>query len=99
LPDLTDAERRGLGHALQVTLRKLDGLWDRPMPYILSIYQAPAHGEHPYAHLRIEIYPWLRMPGRLKYLAGSEVGAGAFTADTLPEDKAAELRRVEVKHD
>ena len=36
------------------------------------------------------------MPDRLKYLAGSEVGAGAFTADTLPEAKAAELRAVEI---
>ena len=36
------------------------------------------------------------MPDRLKYLAGSEMGAGVFTADTLPEDKAAELRAVEV---
>ena len=32
----------------------------------------------------------------LKYLAGSEIGAGVFTADTLPEEKAAELRAVEV---
>ena len=32
------------------------------------------------------------MPGRLKYLAGSELGAGVFTADTLPEEKAQELR-------
>ncbi len=36
------------------------------------------------------------MPGRLKYLAGSEIGAGVFTADTLPEDKVEELRAVEV---
>jgi UDPglucose--hexose-1-phosphate uridylyltransferase len=36
------------------------------------------------------------MPDRLKYLAGSELGAGVFTADTLPEEKAAELRGVDV---
>jgi UDPglucose--hexose-1-phosphate uridylyltransferase len=34
------------------------------------------------------------MRGRLKYLAGSELGAGVFTADTLPEVKARELREV-----
>ena len=34
------------------------------------------------------------MPGRLKYLAGSEIGAGVFTADTLPEEKAKELQAV-----
>ncbi len=46
---------------------------------------------HPEAHLHVEFYPAYRMPNRLKYLAGSEAGAGVFTADTLPEDKAAEL--------
>jgi UDPglucose--hexose-1-phosphate uridylyltransferase len=47
--------------------------------------------------VHLEILPYLRMPGRLKYLAGSEIGAGAFTADTLPEEKAQELRRIEVR--
>ncbi|MDX2088699.1 MAG: galactose-1-phosphate uridylyltransferase [Kofleriaceae bacterium] len=93
---LVPHERLDLAHALQRCLRKLDALWKRPMPYILAIHQAPAHGVHPHAHVHIEIYPWLRMPTRLKYLAGSEVGAGVFTADTLPEDKARELREVQV---
>jgi UDPglucose--hexose-1-phosphate uridylyltransferase len=96
LDALTGEERLDLARALQLCLRKLDGLWQRPMPYVLAIHQAPAKGAHPYAHVHLEIYPWLRMPGRQKFLAGSEVGAGAFTADTLPEDKAAELRAVEV---
>lgn len=93
---LSDLERVDLAQALRLALRKLDALWQRPMPYVLAVHQAPTHGDHPYAHVHIEIYPWLRMPGRLKYLAGSELGAGTFTADTLPEAKAAELRAVEV---
>ena len=32
-----------------------------------------------------------------KYLAGSELGAGAFTADTLPEDKAADLQAAAIE--
>ncbi|MBA3541996.1 MAG: galactose-1-phosphate uridylyltransferase [Deltaproteobacteria bacterium] len=96
LGELTDDERGDLARALQIALRKLDGLWQRPMPYILSVHQGPPRGQHPHAHVHIEIYPWLRMPGRIKYLAGSEVAAGVFTADTLPEDKAAELRAVEI---
>jgi UDPglucose--hexose-1-phosphate uridylyltransferase len=36
------------------------------------------------------------MKGRLKYLAGSEIGAGVFTADTDPDERARELREVEV---
>jgi UDPglucose--hexose-1-phosphate uridylyltransferase len=66
---------------------------------VLAIYQAPTRGAHPYAHVHLEILPWLRMPGRMKYLAGSEIAAGVFTADTLPEAKADELRAVEISHD
>jgi UDPglucose--hexose-1-phosphate uridylyltransferase len=95
--DALDApERLDLARALQLCLRKLDALWRRPMPYLLAVHQAPARGTHPYAHVHLEIYPWLRMPDRLKYLAGSELGAGVFTADTLPELTARELRAVEV---
>jgi UDPglucose--hexose-1-phosphate uridylyltransferase len=97
LAALSDLECHDLATALRLGLRKLDALWQRPMPYVLAVHQAPVHGNHPYAHVHIEIYPWLRMPGRLKYLAGSEIGAGTFTADTLPETKAAELRALEVQ--
>jgi UDPglucose--hexose-1-phosphate uridylyltransferase len=96
LDALSADERVDLARALRLALRKLDGLWQRPMPYVLTVQQGPVRGEHPYAHVHIEIYPWFRMPGRLKFLAGSEIGAGTFTADTLPEAKAAELRAVEV---
>jgi UDPglucose--hexose-1-phosphate uridylyltransferase len=99
LAELEGDERRDLARALQIALRKLDGLWQRPMPYVLAIYQAPVRDAHPYAHLHLEILPWLRMPDRIKYLAGSEIAGGVFTADTLPEDKAGELRAVVVSHD
>jgi UDPglucose--hexose-1-phosphate uridylyltransferase len=97
---LTDVERRDLARALKTVLLKFDGLWNRPFPYIMAIHQAPTDGElHPEAHLHFEFYPALRMPNRLKYLAGSEIGAGVFTADTLPEQTAAELRAVSVDVD
>ncbi len=97
LPELTAEERADFARALKTALLELDGLWGRPMPYVLVVHQAPTDGSlHPEAHLHVEIYPAYRMPDRLKYLAGSEIGAGVFTADTLPEQKAAELRAVEV---
>ena len=97
LADLTAGERADFARALKTVLLKYDGLWRRPFPYILAFHQAPTDGRsHPEAHVHIELYPAYRMPGRLKYLAGSETGAGVFTADTLPDDKAAELRAVEV---
>ena len=64
----------------------------------MVFHQAPTDGAaHPEAHLHVEFYPAYRMRGRLKYLAGSELGAGVFTADTDPDEKAAELRGVNVR--
>jgi UDPglucose--hexose-1-phosphate uridylyltransferase len=100
LSALTPLEVADLARALKTVLLKYDGLWHRPFPYIMAMHQAPTDGRpHPEAHLHIEFYPAYRMPNRLKYLAGSEAGAGAFTADTLPEDKASELQAVEVQID
>src|SRR5688500_18197503 len=97
LADLDDNERADFARALKTVLLKYDGLWQRPFPYVLAVHQAPTDGtDHPEAHVHVELYPAYRMPGRLKYLAGSEVGAGVFTADTLPEDTAAQLRAVDV---
>jgi len=98
--DLDAAERADFARALKVVLLKYDQLWGKPFPYIMVFHQAPTDGKpHPEAHLHIEFYPAYRMPGRLKYLAGSEIGAGVFTADTLPEEKVKELQAVEVKLD
>jgi UDPglucose--hexose-1-phosphate uridylyltransferase len=96
--ELTAVERRAFAHTLGVVLRKLDALWKKPFPYVMAFHQAPTDGKpHPEAHLHAEIYPAYRMEGRLKYLAGSELGAGVFTADTTPETKAKELRDVVIE--
>ena len=100
LAALTSAERQDFARALKTVILKYDGLWQRPFPYIMAFHQAPTDGRpHPEAHVHVEFYPAYRMPNRLKYLAGSESGAGAFTADTLPEEKAKELAAVEVAID
>ena len=94
---LTSSERRDFALALKTVLLKFDNLWQRSFPYILAFHQAPTDGaDHPEAHLHAEFYPAYRMPGRLKYLAGSEIGAGVFTADTLPEQKVEELKAVDI---
>ncbi len=55
--------------------------------------EAPVPPARPGAgHLHVEFYPPLRTADKLKYLAGSEQGAGTFISDTLPEDSAATLR-------
>jgi UDPglucose--hexose-1-phosphate uridylyltransferase len=89
--------RRDFARALKTVLLKYDRLWERPFPYVMALHQAPTDGQaYPEAHFHVEFYPAYRMPDRLKYLAGSEIGAGVFTADTNPDDKAAELQAVRV---
>jgi UDPglucose--hexose-1-phosphate uridylyltransferase len=96
--DLDPIERREFARALKTVLMKFDRLWDMPFPYVMVFHQAPTDGQpHPEAHLHVEFYPAYRMRGRLKYLAGSELGAGVFTADTLPEEKVKELQAIEVR--
>ncbi|HET9888566.1 MAG TPA: galactose-1-phosphate uridylyltransferase, partial [bacterium] len=95
LVDLDAAEREDFARALRTVVRKYDGLWSRRFPYIMAMHQAPTDGKpHPEAHVHCEFYPPYRTPAKLKFLAGSELGAGVFTADTSPEEKAAELRAV-----
>jgi UDPglucose--hexose-1-phosphate uridylyltransferase len=63
----------------------------------MAWYQAPTDGQpHPEAHLHAEFYPPYRTRDRLKYLAGTELAAGFFAMDALPEEKARELQQVAV---
>lgn len=95
LPDASPAVRRTLGRSLQKVARVYDRLFDAPMPYMMALHQRPTDGrDHPEAHLHAEFYPILRDAGKQKYLAGSESAAGVFVNDTLPEEKAAELREM-----
>lgn len=95
--DLSDAQRIDLARALKTVLMKYDGLWNRSFPYLMAWYQAPTDGDpHPESHLHAEFYPPYRTPDRLKYLAGTELAAGFFAMDVLPEEKALELQNVAV---
>jgi UDPglucose--hexose-1-phosphate uridylyltransferase len=95
LVDLSPAEGLDLARILKTVLVKFDGLWGISFPYMMVMHQAPTDGvARPGTHLHIEFYPPLRTQQKLKYLAGCESGAGTYINDTLPEEKAAELRAV-----
>jgi UDPglucose--hexose-1-phosphate uridylyltransferase len=95
LTDFDAAERRDLAETLKALLVAYDRLFQVSFPYMMVMHQRPTDGgEYPFYHFHIEFYPPLRSANRLKYLAGSETGAGMFINDTLPEEKAAELRRL-----
>jgi UDPglucose--hexose-1-phosphate uridylyltransferase len=96
LLDLSDPERLALADVLATVVRAYDRLFGFALPYVMSMHQAPTDdGEHQHiSHFHIEFTPLHRTPEKLKYLAGSELGAGAFINDTAPEDTAARLRAV-----
>jgi UDPglucose--hexose-1-phosphate uridylyltransferase len=95
LGDLTAMERREMADVLRETLLRLDGLWEMPMPYLLTVNQAPTDGGlYPEWTVRLEVCPIRRASDKLKYLAGTELGAGVFANDMLPETAAAALRAV-----
>jgi UDPglucose--hexose-1-phosphate uridylyltransferase len=94
---LSAPQRADLARAFKTVLMKYDGLWQRPMPYLMAWFQAPTDGRpHPESHLHAEFYPPYRTKDRLKILAGTELAAGFFAMDALPEDKARELQQVAV---
>jgi len=75
-------------------LRRFDRLFDRPAPYISAWHQAPVRRGGDDFALHLELFTVMRAPGKLKYLAGSESGMGAFANDISPEAAAGRLRQL-----
>jgi len=93
LDEFGDAERLDCARILKGVTRAYDRLFSQPFPYVMAMHQRPSDGhDYPHYHFHIEFYPPMRTQTKLKYLAGSEIGAGMFINDTHAEDKAAELR-------
>ncbi len=89
-PDALD----DLAAILHNVARRLDGLFDKFLPYIMVMHQAPTKGTRVPTRFHVEFYPPNRTAEKLKYLAGSESGAGAFINDVVPEIAAERLRAV-----
>lgn len=70
-----------------------DALFDRIMPYMMSLHAAPTAHDGPY-HFTTQYYPMLRDAERVKYLASVEQSTGVFTVDIDPSDAAQRLRAV-----
>ena len=73
-------------------LRRFDRLFGTPAPYISAWHQAPVTPGRDEFALHLELFTMRRAPGKLKYLAGSESGMGAFANDVVPEYAARRLR-------
>jgi UDPglucose--hexose-1-phosphate uridylyltransferase len=99
VPDLAalhDAEKAELAVVYQELLRRVSRFHpgvDR-VPYISGWHQAPTGEDRALGRLHLQLFSLLRAPGKLKYLAGSESGMGAWINDTTPERIADRLREV-----
>ncbi len=93
--DFDAAESIALAAILKIVMEKYNNLWNRSMPYIMLMHQRPSDGsskDYNFYRFHIEFYPPYRTPDKLKYLAGSEAGAGVFINDTHAEVTAQTLR-------
>ncbi len=91
---LTDEERDGFVEVYLDVLARFARRFEKPMPYIAAWNQAPVREGREDWWLHLQLFSLLRAPGKMKYLAGSESGMGAFITDTNPEDVAEQLRNV-----
>ncbi|HZY00114.1 MAG TPA: galactose-1-phosphate uridylyltransferase [Dermatophilaceae bacterium] len=103
VPDLValdNDERDELAEVYLDLLRRLDRYYEAPdgapivLPYIAGWHQAPVRRGRDVSRLHLQVMSVLRAPGRLKYLAGSESGVGAWINDVSPESVASRLREV-----
>ncbi|MDR1186188.1 MAG: galactose-1-phosphate uridylyltransferase [Bifidobacteriaceae bacterium] len=97
--ELDPPERDDLARIYPRLLRGLDRFFidadglPIPLPYISAWHQAPVDPQvRPLGRLHMQLFSIRRAPGKLKYLAGSESGMGAWVSDTTPERIATRLR-------
>lgn len=105
LAELDGPERDELAHLYPDLLARLDRFFvgddggPITLPYIAGWFAAPVGPERDGARdalprLHLQVFSVLRAAGRLKYLAGSESGQGAWVSDTTPERIADRIREL-----
>lgn len=88
---MQDDELRDLAEMLLRVVHGYNALFDgamAPMPYLLGLHQMADER----FHFHVEILAIGRAPGKLKYAASSESLWGLWTNDSMPSQKAQELR-------
>ena len=96
ITELSGAQAEGLARLLKSVLQKYDALFSKPLAYVMAMHQRPPEAGTADYHFHIEFYPPNRSGDKLKMLAGSELGAGAFILDARAEDTAKQLREIRV---
>ena len=92
---LSREECAGLSDLYRDISIRYDLLYGIPFPYVMSVYQAPfSRVDDSEFHLHLVFLPPLRQPGVRKFPAGPEIGGGNFMCDTIPEQTAADLKKL-----
>lgn len=93
---LTDDEKDELTRMYLDLLGRMDRFFEgvARTPYIAAWNQAPVGDDRRHGRLHLQLYSMMRSPGRMKFLAGSESGQGAWISDTTPERIADRFREV-----
>ncbi|GAA0500548.1 galactose-1-phosphate uridylyltransferase [Paractinoplanes deccanensis] len=92
IPALSDQERDAFGPLYLDVLKRFDGLFGKPMPYISAWHQAVVGEGRDLGYLHLQLFSIRRAADKLKFLAGSESAMGYFVNDIVPE-RAAQLLR------
>ncbi len=93
-------EKKDLGEVLRNLTKGFDRIYDRSFPYMMCMHQTPVNdkkytdAENYYA-FHIEFYTPLRAKDKVKWYAGSEMGAGA-AANPLDVDECAAILRSKI---
>jgi UDPglucose--hexose-1-phosphate uridylyltransferase len=87
----SEGDMAAFARLLGRVVARYDALYGEPFPYVMVFHAAPL-GEEGTFHFHVEFYPPRRTRDKLKFLAGTELGAGTFVVDALPEETARLLR-------
>ncbi|MCH4159754.1 MAG: galactose-1-phosphate uridylyltransferase [Bifidobacterium sp.] len=101
IDQLNDDERWGLAQIYSTLLKRGNAFFDTgdgkgmDLPYISAWHQAPLHDQRrDHYRLNLQFFSFRRSPNKIKYLAGSESGMGAWISDTTPEKIAARFHEL-----
>jgi UDPglucose--hexose-1-phosphate uridylyltransferase len=93
LVDLDERSQLMLADAIRATTATYEEQFGRDCAYIMVFHQAPSKGDYRDYRLHVEFYTPHITRDRIKYAAGIEWGAGTFTYDGVPEERASVLRK------
>lgn len=101
LDELNDQERWDLASMYSHLLRRGNAFFDTgdgkgmDLPYIAAWHQAPVRDARRESYrLNLQFFSFRRAANKIKYLAGSESGMGAWVSDTTPERIAARFHEL-----